>query len=138
MDRWFIYSYGPPIVQQQFSETEAIHFILNRKIVGFCECSLYVPEDKIADFLELPPLFVREKVERGDLKGNQKLIAENRNALNNGQTTIVSKFAADDIVINTDLLIWYIENGLKVKEIKTIIQFKENLAFSVCSSLFLF
>ena len=69
-------------------------------ISGFCECSLYVPNEKIKHFIDFPPIFAREVVSREHLKEKQLKIAENRNALNSGQTTILSKFAGDDLVIS--------------------------------------
>lgn len=113
------------------SESEAVEFIKQRKIVGFVECSLYVPDDKIEQFLEFPPLFVKEVVTVNHLKGNQKLVAQNRNSLGSGQPTIMAKFSADDIVIGTELFNWYLQAGLKLKRLSTILQFRENLAFGV-------
>ena len=124
-------SYGPPIVQSTMSTSEAVDYILQGKIVGFVECLLYVPAENVKDYLDLPPIFVRETVKRKNLKGTQQEIAVNRGALQTGQETIMSKFSGDNLVIGTDLLIFYLNNGIKLKRLDKIIQFQENLAFGV-------
>ena len=113
------------------SQDEAINHIRNGRICGFVEVSLFTPDNQIHRFLDLPPLCAREIITRKELKGKQKLIAERRSLLKCGQTTIVSKFAVENTVIDTDLFNWYIENGIQVSRLETIIQFSENKTFKV-------
>ena len=96
------FSYGPPIVQNSMTEEEAIKFILQKKIVGFARVRIDTPENIMEKFIQLPPLCVREKVTIHELKRSQKSVAKHRGLLLNGQTAILSKFAADDIVLGNE------------------------------------
>ena len=119
------------MIQQTMSETEAVQFIMEGHMVGFVECDLFVPDDQISKFSILPPFCVKETVHLENLKGKQKIVAENRQSLHAGQSTVLSKMTADDIVITTDLFNWYLENGIQLKKLKKVIQFHKNLAFGV-------
>lgn len=94
------------------------------------ECDIEVPEERLEEWLDLPPLLTRQTVKLTDLKGQQRVIAENRQAIPpHGREVVMSVFRVSQTVVSTDLLQYYLNQKLTVTNVTRVLQFSENKCF---------
>ncbi|MCP4597141.1 hypothetical protein [Neptuniibacter sp.] len=120
---------GPPEVEREVTEQRVVELIRAKKLFGFAEVDIRVPETLYDYFAEWPPLFAKQKLGAEDLDPRQKAFAEKHGLLKTPNLNLVSVMEAKKTVIHTDLLIWYLEHGLEVTRVHSLTQWRCGNAF---------
>ena len=110
-----------PRILQTDSENTLLEGIRAGEIFGFAKCSVRTPQELIQKFKEasflFPPIIQRADITE-DLIGpfmKEKMTEQDRKA---GQSTLIQTFNGDDLLLMTPLIAFYLENGIKVFNIK--------------------
>ena len=119
----------PPVVEDgDISVEHMLELILDNKLVGFVECDMEVPKtiEKYKQMSRFPPFFVKEYISAATIKDpQQQRYAEKYGKLKAKQQMLLSKMSATDLVIPTELLIFYCkELGLNCTNITRVLQFR--------------
>ena len=96
---------------------------------GFLECKISVPRKLWPYFEEMPPIFVNKPISRECIPKKMLRYAEQtgRKVMNNQK--LVGSLAEDRILIYTPLLKWYIEHGLELEAVYSIIKYVPKKCF---------
>ena len=113
-----------------------IQLVMSNKLFGAVECDIKVPDKWTKDntspwnhFSEMSPLFRTTNVSCDDIGEHMKHFMINNNINTRDRKTLIGGMSAERMLLATPLLRWYIENGLEVTNIYTIIEFTPNRCF---------
>jgi len=105
-----VIDYEDPVL----AATELKTAIINEKLFGFVKCKLATPKTLWAKFEEMPPIFVnREVLEAAVPKEMLDYVTRTGRKRTTGKK-LLGAFEADEILLYTPLLRWYIEHGLEL------------------------
>jgi len=98
--------------------------VLSGKLFGFVKCKLTTPRHLWSKFEEMPPLFVnrevpeqavpREMLDYLDLTGRKRTAGKK----------LLGTLEADNVLLYTPLLWWYLEHGLELQAVYTTIRYR--------------
>ena len=107
----------------RMTKHQILESIMNGRIFGVVQCDLKVPNHLKSYFAEMPPIFKNTTVTVDDIGEHMSdFLRSNEKSFKPTRYLIGSMFA-DQILIVTPLLIWYVQHGLEVTEIYQIIEF---------------
>ena len=98
--------------------------ITNGKLFGFVKCKLATPRDLWAKFEEMPPIFVNREVPEAAVP---RAMMDYLTITGRKRTTckkLLGVFEADEILLYTPLLLWYIKHGLELQAVYTTIEYQ--------------
>ena len=105
------------------TETSILDAVKNDKIFGLVRCDIRVPEHLKQHFEELQPIFKNTLVSRDDIGEHMKQYATEHKMLTQPRKTLVASYFANNIVLITPLLKWYMEHGLVVSNISIVLEY---------------
>jgi len=98
--------------------------ITNGKLYGFMRCKLAIPKTLWTKFEEMPPIFVnREVLEAAVPKEMLDYLTRTGWKRTTGKK-LLAALEADEILLYTPLLRWYIEHGLELQAVYTTIEYQ--------------
>ena len=103
--------------------------IQNDELFGFCEVDIETPEELYNRFAEFPPIFKNMVIEEKHLGDYMKDLRKQHDNKLGDNKKLVSMYSAKKILLYTPLLKWYLEHGLKVTEVHSMIQATPNALF---------
>ena len=115
------------------NESRIEHLIRKGTLFGAVLCSIEVPPDdeELRDkFSEFTPIFKNIEVGREHLGPFMYDYCLQNDLLRQPRRTLVGSYKGDNILLSTPLLQWYLEKGLKLKEITLVIQFVPEKCFA--------
>jgi G:T-mismatch repair DNA endonuclease (very short patch repair protein) len=107
----------------------ALEAIRARKLFGFVECDVRVPDHLTSKFSEMPPIFKNVELSREQLPDHMREFAERENHMPRPQRSLIGSMRGDRILLFTDLLVWYLEHGLVVDRIYQIVEYEANAVY---------
>lgn len=96
---------------------------------GMVQCSIHVPEDKVEEFSEFQPIVKHSLISRYDIGAHMRSFAEEEGLLKRPVKSLICSYFADDLLIATPLLKWYLDHGLVVDKVTQTIQYFQGYAF---------
>ena len=85
----------------------------NRKLFGYVQCDLKVPEHMKAYFANFPPIFKNTVVSRNDIGDLMKEYAEKEKIMSQPRRMLISSFHLKNGTVITPLLLYYLHLGLE-------------------------
>ena len=118
---FFQHTFG---VDRTFSHDEILTAVLNGKFFGFVECDLHVPDSLVSKFSEMPPIFKNVSLDRSHLSDHMREFAESEGHLSRPQRCLIGSMRGEKILLLSELLKWYLEQGLTVSRIYRLVEFE--------------
>ena len=132
----FLRSKMSPLFKQHTSTSDIVNFVTNNSIFGAVECDLKVPETWARSdispydyFSEFCPIFRTCSVNMNDIGDHMQGFMKDNNMNARNRKTLVAGMRAEKILLATPLLKFYIELGLVVSDIYTVIEFDPRKCF---------
>ena len=91
--------------------------IKKRKLFGYVQCDIEVPEMLRANFANFPPKFKNTLVSKNDIGDLMKNYADEERLLSQPQKRLISSFSFQNGTLNTPLLLFYLQLGLVVTKV---------------------
>ena len=98
--------------------------VLSEKLFGFVKCKLTTPRHLWPKFEEMPPLFVNREVPEAAVPQEMLEYLIQTGRKRTAVKKLLGVFEADDILLYTPLLQWYLEHGLELKAVYTTIEYR--------------
>ena len=94
------------------------------KYFGFVECDLHVPDPFVSKFSEMLPIFKNVSLDRSHLSEHMCEFAESEGHLSRPQRCLIGSMRGEKILLLSELLKWYLEQGLVVSRIYRLVEFE--------------
>ena len=116
--------------QRPLSEERLMQEIKSRRLFGYVQCDLKVPEHLKAYFANFPTIFRNTVVSRSDIGDLMKQCAEREGIISQPRRTLISSFHLKNGTIITHLLLYYLHLGLECTKIHRFVQYTPKKFFS--------
>ena len=118
------------LYQRSLGEERLMQEIKSRRLFGYVQCDLKVPEDLKAYFANFPPIFKNTVVCRNDIGDLMKDYAEKEGIVSQPRRMLISSFHLKNATIITPLLLYYLHLGLECTKIHQFVQYTPKRCFS--------
>ena len=122
LQAFYRHTYGQ---NKEMTEDDILTAIKQGKMFGFVECDIRVPDNLIDRFSEMPPIFKNVSLDRAHLSEHMQQFAETEGYLKRPQRYLIGSMYGTKILLLTELLKWYLEQGLVVDKIYQVIEFEK-------------
>ena len=95
----------------KYTESELLEEIVADNIFGVAECDVSVPDDLKHKFSQFPPVFKNVNVSINDVGPYMKELCQKSGYLSTPRRTLISSFFGEEVVLTTDQIKWYLQNG---------------------------
>ena len=116
--------------QRTLSEKRLMQEIKSRRLFGYVQCDLKVPENLKAYFVNFTPILKNTVVSRNDIGDLMKEYAEKEGIMSQPRRMLISSFHLKNATIITHLLLYYLHLGLECTEIHQFVQYTPKKCFS--------
>ena len=116
----------PHVLEKNHSEEEILESICNGRLFGFIVCDISTPENLIEEYKNFPPIIKRLTITDDYLSPFMKgqWAKKNKNGEKLKRETVVQCFEAQNHLLMTSLVKFYISIGLKINKIYQVIQYQ--------------
>ena len=104
--------------------------VMSEKIFGFVECDIHVPEDLVDKFSEFPPIFKNTEITMTDIGDHMREFCRKTTRRTGVKRSLISSMHAKGILLLTTLLKKYLEMGLVVTNVETVIVYNGKSVFN--------
>ena len=111
------------------TKEEIINKIQRGSLFGFVECDVQVPQSLGKQFEEMTPIFINTEVNLKDVGEFMQEYAKEHNIKDTPRRLLIGSYFGEKIGLSTPLLQWYLNKGLVVTHIYTIVEYIPNAAF---------
>ena len=111
------------------TKEEIISKIQRESLFGFIECDVQVPESLRKQFEEMTPIFKNTEVNLKDVGEFMQEYAKEHNIKDTPRRLLIGSYFGEKIGLSTPLLQWYLNKGLVVIRIYTVVEYIPNAAF---------
>ena len=116
--------------QRPLSEERLMQEIQSRKLFGYVQCDLKVPENLKAYFANFSPNFENTVVIRNDIGGLMKVYAEKEGIISQPRRMLKFSFHLKSETVITPLLLHFLRLGLEWTKIRQFVQYTPKKCFS--------
>ena len=116
--------------KKYLTQDQIIQYIQDGHLFGFVECDIEVPEHLKDYFSEMTPIFKNHDVSLDDVGEFMQNYAKERSIKDVPRRLLIGSYFGKKIGLSTPLLKWYLEHGLVVTCIYTVIEYIPNAAFN--------
>ena len=116
--------------KKYLSQDQIIQYIQDGHLFGFVECDIQVPEHLKEYFSEMTPIFKNVDVCLDDVGEFMQEYAKEHSIKDVPRRLLIGSYFGEKIGLSTPLLKWYLEHGLLITRIYTIVEYIPNAAFS--------
>ena len=95
---------------------------------GFVECDIHTPEHLKEYFSEMTPIFKNTEVSLKDVGQHMQEYAKQQNIKDVPRRLLIGSYFGKKVGLATPLLKWYLEHGLVITRIYTVIEYVPNAA----------
>ena len=103
--------------------------VKSEEIFGFVECDVHVPDDLVDKFSEFPPIFKNTEITMTDIGDHMREYCRQTTRRTGVKRSLISNMHAKGILLLTPLLKKYLEMGLVVTNIETVIVYNGKSVF---------
>lgn len=115
--------------RRKMTESQVLKAIRDEKFFGLALVDISTPEALKPFFAEFPPIFKNVDITRQDIGDFMHDYAKQHGLMKKPRRSLISSYFADEILLATPLLNWYISKGLVVTKIHMIIQYDPRICF---------
>ena len=116
----------PHVLDTNHSDNEILESICNDRLFGFIVCDIITPENLIEEYQNFPPIIKRlvitDEYLSPFMKGQWE--KKNKNGEKLKRETVVQCFKAENHLLMTSLVKFYISIGLRITKIHRVIQYQ--------------
>ena len=116
--------------RRPLSEEGLLQRIIDRRIFGYVQCDIEVPEHLQSSFSNFPPVFKNTVVSREDIGPLMREYAEKENIMPQPTRMLISRFFLTNGTIITPLFLFYLKLGLVCKKIHWFVQYTPRKCFN--------
>jgi hypothetical protein len=98
--------------------------VLSGELFGFVKCKLSVPQNLWAKFEEMPPIFLNREVPEEAVPQEMQDYLLRTGRKRSVAKKLLAVLEADEILLYTPLLRWYLEHGLQLEAVYTTIAYQ--------------
>ena len=102
---------------------EILTAIEKRKLYGFAQVSMHVPDNLKAYFADLPPFFKNVKVSRKDIGPYMESVCERRGELKQPRKQLISSYFCEETLLHTEMIRWLLVKGCVCTQIFRVIEY---------------
>ena len=118
-----------PVAVTTTTMQDIIDDIISKKMFGFVQVDIHVPDHLIDKFSEFPPLFKNTEIQIGDIGDHMQEFCRKTTRNVGVKRSLISSMHAQGILLITTLLKKYLEMGLVVTNIETVIVYNGKEVF---------
>ena len=85
--------------------------MVSDEFFGFAKCDVRVPDEQKEFFSQFPPIFKNVEVSNNDVGPYMKGLLNILGRLKKPRRTLISSFFGEGVVLTTDQIKWYLQNG---------------------------
>ena len=111
--------------QKYLNQDQIIEYIQDGRLFGFVECDIEVPDRLKEYFSEMTPIFKNVNVCLDDVGEFMQEYAKDV-----PRRLLIRSYFGKKIGLSTPLLKWYLNHGLVITQICTVVQYIPNAAFN--------
>ena len=104
--------------------------IRNESLYGFLIVDIHAPNELKEKFKDFPLIIKNSFISRKDIGDYMQNVAEEHNLLNKEQKYLISSYFAEKFLINSEMVKFYLEMGLKITKIYDFIKFFSQKCFA--------
>ena len=104
--------------------------VKKRKLFGYVQCDIEVPENLRANFANFPPIFKNTLVSKSDIGDLMKNYAEEERLLSQPRKMLISSFTLQNGTLITPLLLSYLQLGLLCTKIHRFVEYTPKKCFN--------
>lgn len=101
--------------------SEIVDGIMNRRMFGAVLCDLRVPDHLRSFYRDFPPIVKRAKVDWSEQCDITKARGEATGQAQKIKELLVASYFADEYLVTTKMLRWYVDHGVEVTKIRRVI-----------------
>ena len=116
--------------QRPLSEERLMQEIKSRRLFGYVQCGLKVPEHLKAYLANVPPIFENTVVSRNDIRDLMKEYAEKEGIMSQPRRMLISTFHLNNGTIITPLLLYHLHLGLECTKSHQFFQYTPKSCFN--------
>ena len=117
------------IEENGMQEEQIIEQIKNDQIFGFLRCDVRVPEDKIEEFSEFPPVFKNTEITISDIGEHMQQYCLSVERKTGVKRSLIGSMFGKNILLLTPLVKEYIDMGLIVENIEEVVEYNGKSVF---------
>ena len=112
------------------SKERILDAIARGKLYGFAVVNVRVPPNLRAHFDSFPPIFANHLVEKEHLSPIMRQHVEDEGMnFNKGRRLLLTGMEAEEILLSTKMIAWYMEHGLEISDVSQVIEFVPSKPF---------
>ena len=105
--------------------------VLKRKVFGFAQVNIEVPDERYDKFSEMSPLFVVQEILDRDIPEEIKIYKEKTGRKTVKETKkLLGVMKAKKILLYTPLIEWYLQHGLRLTAVHQLIEYEPGMPFA--------
>ena len=112
------------------SQDQIIKYIQDGHLLSFVECDIEVPDHLKEYFSEMTPILKNVDVCLDDVGEFMQAYVKQQNIKDVPRLLLIGSYFGKKIGLSTPLLKWYLEHGLVVTNIYTVVEYVPNPAFN--------
>ena len=116
--------------KKYLNQNQIIQYIQDGRLFGFVECDIEVPDHLKDYFSEMTPIFKNTEVSLKDVGQHMQDYAKSHNIKDIPRRLLNGTYFGKKIGLSTPLLRWYLNHGLVITHIYTIVEYIPNAAFN--------
>ena len=121
----FFKAHPRPVTQEQI-----LHAITEGKLYGYALVNVHVPLALRPMFDSFPPIFANHLVESHHLSPHMKEhVTQQGIKFNKGRRLLLTGMEAEEILLSTKMIAWYLKHGLRVTKVFQVIEFVASRPF---------
>lgn len=117
------------ITRSYLTERQVLAGVADDSIFGIIECDIQVPDHLKDEFKDFCPIIKHVDISINDVGNHMKQYCENVGILKHPRRSLIGSFYANNHLVSTDLLKWYMSIGIEVKRVHLLVQFHRSKCF---------
>ena len=114
--------------KKYLNQNQIIQYIQDGRLFGFVECDIEVPDYVKDYFSEMTPIFKNTEVSLEDVGQHMQDYAKEHNIKDIPRRLLIGSYFGNKIGLSTPLLKWYLNHGLVITHIYTIVELSLKLS----------
>ena len=114
--------------KKTLTQDQIIQYIKDGHLFGFVECDIHTPEYLKEYFSEMTPIFKNTEVSLKSIGQHMQEYAKQHNIKDVPRRLLIGSYFGNKIGLAMPLLKWYLEHGLVITSIYTIVEYVPNAA----------
>ena len=116
--------------KKYLNQNQIIQYIQDGCLFGFVECDIEVPDHPKDYFSEMNPIFKNTEVSLKDVGQHMQEYAKEYKIKDIPRRLLIGSYFGKKIGLSTPLLKWYLNHGLIITHIYTVVEYIPNAAFN--------